>query len=113
MTEIRAGWDGAGFYIEAAGHSGYDIAGRDIVCAGVSALMLGTVNMTEKMERAGYIGKKTLVIRDGYVRLAARAARGKSGLLGAVFETALSGLELIEAQYPENVRITRGGMVKK
>ena len=33
---------------EAAGHAGYDVAGKDVVCAAVSVLLINTVNAVER-----------------------------------------------------------------
>ena len=36
------------------GHAGYDRAGRDIVCASVSALVLNTLNSIEKLTKSEF-----------------------------------------------------------
>ncbi len=39
-------------YFEADGHSGFDIAGRDIVCASLSSVIWSTVNGLENVLKA-------------------------------------------------------------
>ena len=44
-------WRGEeGVHLLAQGHAGYDVAGRDIVCAGVSAILFGLKSYLEKQK---------------------------------------------------------------
>jgi len=90
---------------ECQGHSGYAESGSDIVCAAVSALLIGTSNAVE-----GLVGVKPHVIqRDhaGYLKvtipgpLTPDQARDCQLLI----EAARLNIEDISKQYPDNVRV--------
>ena len=53
MTTVTAALLNDGFMIECEGHSGYDEKGRDIVCAGVSALCMALEAMLEELSVEG------------------------------------------------------------
>ncbi len=90
---------------EVRGHSGLEAAGRDIVCAAVSAVA-----------QAAVMGLKEAVgcpvdadIDSGYLRCIVDEGRMGSGTrreAQAVIKTALVALEDISEQYPERVRVT-------
>lgn len=101
MTEITYGKDGAGFYIEAAGHSGFDIAGRDVVCAGISALIFAEIDFTRETESAGYIEKRTVITHDGFAYLHVRPREGKEDTLAGAYGVLRSGLRLLSESYPD------------
>ena len=105
MTEISCGTDGAGFFIEASGHSGFAGAGRDIVCAGISALIFAEIDLTREMESAGYIVKRTVIAHDGFLYLHVEPCEGKRELLRGAFAAARAGLRLLAEKYPENVQM--------
>lgn len=80
------------------GHAGYDDTGRDIVCAGVSAISYALL---------GYLHHAGCVVAD---------AKTESGDLGiacwggeAAFDMAMIGYLQIERQYPRNVEVHIAG----
>lgn len=105
MTEITCGADGEGFFIEASGHSGYDRAGRDVVCAGISALIFAEIDFTRKMESAGYIEKRTLITRDGFVYLHVLPHEEKREALMGAFAAVQTGLRLLAESFPKYVHM--------
>lgn len=105
MTYVKAQWAQEGFYIEAKGHSGFDRAGKDIVCAAISTLIFTAVIMTEKMHSAGQLRQSSADIREGYVKITACAIEGKREKLQGIFESVTAGLQLLEESFPENIKI--------
>lgn len=86
--------------LEAIGHAGCGTAGRDIVCAGVSALLFGLAAYLEKMceaEGLGHVEK-----REGEGSLSLRT-RGMAGEDAKAFSVTAAGLELISHAFPEAV----------
>lgn len=91
-----------GFIFDCSGHAGYDEKGRDIVCAGVSALCMALFDRlselaAEDVVRVEYAhavpGEAYMEISyDGDALCGVRAAEA--------LETVRRGLERIEAQYP-------------
>lgn len=46
---------------EVAGHSEYDIEGKDIVCAGVSAIVMGSLNWFRDNDK--------ILVKKGYIKV--------------------------------------------
>lgn len=106
MTRIRLRVDARGVEVWAEGHAGYATRGPDIVCAGVSSLLFGTLTYlrdhtagggggtgarVDFSEGAGYLWFRTRHIRGGHDQIA----------LGIL----VAGLRLIEQAYPEYVSV--------
>ncbi len=93
---------GKGIELLARGHAGYDVAGRDIVCAGVSALLYGF---------KGYLEEQSLLCHRGHVDCAQwngglwMRCRGFGGLDVRAWEVTREGLSLIAREYARYVRI--------
>ena len=94
MTSVTFN-DGA-HEIRVTGHSGYAEQGKDIVCAGVSALSWALV---AALHREGLLLEA--VEGDGYMTIRYLAGAEKQ------LEMFQIGLEMMEAKYPENV-VTQG-----
>jgi uncharacterized protein YsxB (DUF464 family) len=83
------------------GHAGYAEAGQDIVCAGVSALVIAAANGlithagVSRIVRQGN-GRFTCLVRD----IPSERARD---MADAVLGTMVSGVAAIAARHPENV----------
>ena len=90
---------------EASGHAGYDVYGRDIVCAAVSGILLTTLDGIQSV-----VGVQPSVRRNdesGYLRVMLpfhleEAVKHDACLL---IRSAENGLRSISEQYPGFVRI--------
>ncbi|MFC5700495.1 ribosomal-processing cysteine protease Prp [Cohnella faecalis] len=86
-----------------AGHANYDKIGKDIVCAGVSAVTVGAVNAIEKL--TGFVPEAT--IRSGWLTaqfpICEEAAREANVQL--LLEGMVVALETIVDEYGKYVRI--------
>ena len=93
--------------ISVSGHAGYAEKGKDIVCAGVSALTRALQEYIEKTVElwdAQFISKS---IRDGFMSFSIEGIKDDSlysNVLNTVFMCIL-GLEAIEEQYPDYIKI--------
>jgi len=97
--------DGALTGYRAAGHSGYALAGEDIVCAGVSALTQSTLNGLQNVLKAPVrfdIDERTASLE---AELTPEATEDQFKGAQLLLETLLQGLQAIERSYPRNVRI--------
>jgi uncharacterized protein YsxB (DUF464 family) len=86
-----------------SGHAGYDDPGKDIVCAGVSAVTVGAVNAVEKL--TGLVPKAEM--HNGWLRAEAPPS-GDSELDGRVqllLEGMVASLETIADEYGTYVQI--------
>ena len=90
---------------EASGHAGYDVYGRDIVCAAVSGILLTTLGGIDEV--VGVHPKVKRNDESGYLQVQLplqleEAAKHDACLL---IRSAENGLRSISEQYPDFVRI--------
>jgi uncharacterized protein len=109
MTEVlvRRAPDGTIAEIRVTGHTGYAEEGEDIVCAGVSALVVTALIGLKKVAQHPYAGKATSgkmyckVLPGGTPESAMKAQ--------AILATTVFGLQDIARDYHHFVRVTEGG----
>ena len=82
--------------IEIKGHAGFDQKGRDIVCAGVSAIFYALCGKLENQDGAEY----TYRDKAGEAYAECRGERD-------AFDMAVIGFMQIELAYPENVCVAK------
>jgi len=82
------------------GHACSAPAGQDLVCAGVSALVITLCSRVKELERAGAASPRELTASPGYASI--RCEEG-SGQLREAFDTVTAGLRLLSGAYPEYV----------
>lgn len=90
------------FVLTMQGHAGYAEKGKDIVCAGASAL-LHSLAATLKLLDVPHL---QVDLRDGSARL---SCRGDSMLVHALFYQALVGMILLQQEYPDHIRVNTAG----
>ena len=90
---IRVRFDGA--QVTVSGHAGYAPAGRDIVCAAVSALVYALAGYLKETGQAARSD-----IRRGYADIEG------AGDCGAAFALVRCGMEQLAAAYPGCVEMT-------
>lgn len=102
MIRARMYW--ARLRMEIAGHAGYDEKGKDIVCAGVSALTYALAAVLEEAQRRG---RTTAVIQesDGAVVIWADPEMGSLNEIKAYFRMCAKGIKLMQEQYPQHVEM--------
>jgi len=103
-VEVFRGTGGHICGFRARGHAGYGEYGEDIVCAAVSAITQTAV--------LGLLQHLQLPVRlkqaDGYLEcLLGDDERARSPAAQSVLETMVLGLNEIQRQYPERVRVRR------
>ena len=129
MIRIRAERREDGLEISAVGHADFDTRGRDIVCAGVSALLFGFLHylkthapsaaayereVSPARDRDGSGGRhassEEIVpsavedrIEEGAVWV---GPHGMNGIDEAAWAVARAGLYLIARQYPDHVSLS-------
>lgn len=82
-----------------SGHAEYDIEGRDIVCAGVSSIVVGGANaICQQDENAALI-----VNEKGNVSIEMKDT--SSDTIQVILRTMITQLETIEASYKKYVKI--------
>ena len=101
MTRIRWYWEGDEFGIIAEGHAEYN-PGNDIVCSAISCL-LQTFYAGLEMYCYTPVEHKQ---ESGRFSVKGNAKRYKESVT-TLFNSILFGLEMLEREYPENVKIER------
>ena len=99
MIRIYASQTSENCEITIRGHAGYSMH-NDIVCAAVSTLYYTLLEVLEK-EAPLSITEKKEKKGKAYLRFISNQRTSSS------FSTILTGLELIEAEFPENVKIIK------
>jgi hypothetical protein len=101
--EIRRDAEGRIRGFTVAGHAGYDEAGKDLVCAAVSAVTIGTVNAAEALLGAD-LRPET---RDGYLRAEVPGGLGgeTESRLQLLLESMTVMLDGIASSYGEHVAL--------
>ena len=103
MITARYTTDGSVHNLTVAGHANYDEYGRDIVCAGVSALVQALIGWIEESFYSGYIDVNA---NGGEVEISCEGGDD----VAAVFNLATIGLMQIADSYPDHVQINITGM---
>ena len=80
------------------GHAGYAPSGRDVVCAAVSALVVGTINGLEVLTDATF----DTAMSHGFTRLDIKVPTSYSNVL---INSMLLSLKCIQEEYPDNLTV--------
>ena len=85
--------------LEVSGHSNYDEKGKDIVCAGVSAIIVGGINalINENKQKIDYECK------EGYAKILIKDIDDNN--INKILETITTQLYTIEESYPKFIKI--------
>lgn len=97
--------EGRQFKISIQGHAIYAEPGKDIVCAGVSALTYALVSRLEKIAP-----DSDMVVKEGDVRIKTLGRIYTDILMiESTYDTVVSGLEQLAHAYPNYVKVCRVG----
>ncbi len=84
--------------ITISGHSGYDVHGKDIVCASVSSIILTVVNCIMNIDNSSIE-----YVDDGDIVSITKINDNK--IIDTLLDTMISILKDLENQYKENIKI--------
>ena len=107
MTVVSINELSDGFVFECKGHSGYAEKGFDIVCAGISALCSALAARLSELADEYIICIEYFHCADGEMYIEVRYGSDPVCRIKALdaLDTVRCGLELIEAEYPDNLFI--------
>jgi uncharacterized protein YsxB (DUF464 family) len=101
MTQIQvSAKNGSITKIVIKGHSGFDVHGKDLVCAGISSITFGALNALDEMfpnDCSLSVGSETVTVR----------VINQSQLLESCLEMLLIQYQTVREQYPQYVKIFR------
>lgn len=78
------------------GHAGYAPSGRDVVCAAVSALVVGTVNGLQELTEAEFNAE----VSEGIIEVDIYTSTAYSNIL---LRSMIMSLEGIQEEYSDNI----------
>lgn len=85
------------------GHSGYDVPGNDIVCAGVSALVCTLINCLRDEGSADRIHLLRDVVHSGYVCFEVESYDFAKERINGIFDTCMTGFLMLAEHYPQYI----------
>lgn len=104
MTNVSIKEYGSKVRIDITGHAGYN-PGSDIVCAAVSCLSYTLMQRLRDMDNYNYFHKMEVQFDSGEVHIAVDAKDIYRLEVEATLVTILTGFELLENKYPDNIRL--------
>lgn len=102
MTKVI--YNPAEFRMEITGHSGYAIAGQDIVCSAISMLVMTLETMVS--DHAESLQPR-IHRKDGERKIICSPTKGNATKCMVVFDTIYSGFELLALNCPEYVKAVK------
>ena len=102
MIDIKIERDGNAIMLSAIGHADFAEYGSDIVCAGVSSVILGLCSALNSKSSESRISSGCAIVRALFNRESK-----------CYFRFAEKALSLIAANYPENVRFSVNNNTRK
>lgn len=98
-----------GIIFNCHGHAEYAPKGKDIVCAGISALCMALIGRLQELDDENIINIRHVNISDGNVDIEINYTDDHYSELIAdnVFMTVMNGLEAIEKLYPDNLIVNQ------
>lgn len=84
--------------IEIKGHSGYDVSGKDIVCASVSSIVITSVNAIIRMDEEAISYKED----EGYVEV---IVNKHSKEINILLDNMISLLKELEQSYEKYIKV--------
>ena len=88
--------------IEVKGHTGYEVAGKDIVCAAISSSSITTVNAILSLEQDTISVKE----ENGYLQI---NTLKNTDITNKLLLNLIDMLKDIETEYPKYLKINIGG----
>ena len=97
--------DGA-YELHAKGHAGYRNEGHDIVCAAVSILLYA---MIESIDKNDICSPFVAFVEKGNSFIRVKPKEKSKGKLKGILHVICKGFELLQNNFPQNVKFTRFG----
>ena len=106
ITVRRRELFGLEFVLKVEGHAGQAEPGQDIVCSAASILAYTLAQEIKFRHKDGHLeGEPTIVLEDGDATISCKVKKELEQDMRVVFDTIMSGFELIEHNYPQYLEI--------
>ena len=100
MVKVRYN-DTDSIMLRISGHAGYAEVGKDIVCAGVSAIAFALLGYLENIDKTVVSDIKD---EEGYICIVSNSIDKR---VEAAFDMALLGLRQLELAYPDHINVKK------
>lgn len=104
MTTIKSATKGSVTTITVDGHAGFN-PGNDIVCAAASMLTYTLVQNLLDLTGAGLLEWCKTDEKDGSMKIKVKTNKKGEAVAKIAIKTIMTGYELLQNQYPENVKL--------
>lgn len=94
------------YTLKTQGHAEYAEPGKDIVCAAVSILVF---TLIESIDERDLSEPSVIEQESGKVLVRVKPKQSTEGKICAVFKVIANGFELLQKNFPENVKFRRVG----
>jgi len=84
-------------YIKVSGHANYDTYNKDIVCAGISSIIISHINL---IERFNLLDKISYSLNEGIFEL---KVLNNDEILNTVLENIINSIKNISNEYPKKI----------
>ena len=89
--------------VTVSGHAGSGEKGRDLICAGVSALVYTLASNVDSLVTQGNAREPVIELREGWAEISCKPKTNMKAVATLLFDSVCSGFELMAARYPEYV----------
>ena len=104
---IEISYDRKKHLVTVKGHARSGEKGRDLVCAAASMLVYTLASDVEKLcADHGRVRKPVCRINEGNALISCKPVHGFESVVTLIFDSVCRGFELLQTQYPDNVRYT-------
>ena len=98
---IQVAYERESHRLTVKGHAQSAVKGKDLICAAVSTLVFTLAQNIYELEDKGFLTEHVVKLDEGDAELACDGQYHRCYKL--VFDTICTGLELLAAEYPDNV----------
>lgn len=98
---IRAQYRPKYYRLTVKGHANADEPGKDLICAAASILVQTLAENLQQMEKQGALRDVTIRLEPGDSEIACVPGAHYRAILQMIFQTIVTGLEVIEKRNPE------------
>jgi uncharacterized protein YsxB (DUF464 family) len=104
MIEII--YDRRKYRLEVKGHAQTAEKGQDLVCAAASILVYTLAASVDRLSHMSdqLMKEPKMEIKEGYTLIVCRPTRENRAIVGLIFSSVCVGFEILEQQYPDNVK---------
>lgn len=91
--------------VEVTGHACCGESGHDLVCAGVSALVLTLAQNVASLVTQKNVYSHTVCVKEGSAEIRCTPNARMRAVVSLIYDSICSGFDVMQTLYPENIRV--------